>query len=330
MSERKNELNQILLRIVGAALFNNFEEVGILIRDASTKLENGRAELDEETVEQLQSSLASISRLARDMRNIPVNSGYKADRPKTENLLRRLGPEGCVERWSTAVHRRRYSVPTPNHLWHMDGNMKLIRWGFATHGCIDGFSRFITFLRCGINNTASTVLQLFVFACCSYGVPSRVRSDHGGENTKVALFMNLIRQRTSHITGKSVHNQRIERLWRDMYTQVTSKFYNEFCQMEEDPVINLDPDNMIHRSALQYVYLPAINRSLEEFRNGWNGHKIRSEGHMSPSQIWMSGMLDNMSSGYTPTSELFGVNPSIGDRLDSGLQRFGLTLDDVH
>ncbi|CAC5412189.1 unnamed protein product [Mytilus coruscus] len=69
--------------IDGAALSNNFEEIEILIRDASTKLENGRAELDEETVEQLQSSLASMSRLARDMRNVPVNSCYKADRPKT-------------------------------------------------------------------------------------------------------------------------------------------------------------------------------------------------------------------------------------------------------
>ncbi|XP_052062835.1 uncharacterized protein LOC127702593 [Mytilus californianus] len=249
------------------------------------------------------------------MQGYLVSRGICVQRERVRESLRRLDPEGCVERWSTAVHKRRYSVPTPNHLWHMDGHMKLIRWGFATHGCIDGFSRFITFLRCGINNTASTVLQLFVFTCCSYGVPSRVRSDHGGENTKVALFMKLFRERTSHITGKSVHNQRIERLWRDMHTQVTSKFYNEFYQMEEDPVINLDPDNMIHRSALQYVYLPAMNRSLEEFRNGWNGHKIRSEEHMSPSQIWVSGMLDNMSSGYTPTSELFGVNPSIGDRL---------------
>lgn len=83
MSEIKNELNQILLRINGAALSNNFEEVEILIGDATTKLENGRAELDEETVQQLQSSLESMTGLARDMRNVHVNSGYKAERPKT-------------------------------------------------------------------------------------------------------------------------------------------------------------------------------------------------------------------------------------------------------
>ncbi|CAG2190994.1 unnamed protein product [Mytilus edulis] len=251
------------------------------------------------------------------MQGYLVSRGISVQRERVRETLRRLLPEGTQERWSTAVHRRRYSVATPNNgdLLHMDALMD--------------FSRFITFLRCGINNTASTVLQLFVFACCSYGVPSRVRSDHGGENTKVALFMNLIRQRTSHITGRSVHNQRIERLWRDMHTQVTSKFYKEFYEMEDDPQINLDPDSIIHRSALQYVYLPVINKRIEEFRNGWNGHKIRCEGHMSPSQIWMSGMLDNMGSGYTPTSELFGVNPSIEDKLDSGLERFGLTLDDV-
>ncbi|CAG2216968.1 unnamed protein product [Mytilus edulis] len=85
---------------------------------------------------------------------------------------------------------------------------------------------------------------------------------------------------------------------------------------------NTDDENIIQEKKESFI-------SIEEFRKGWNGHKIRYEGHMSPSQIWMSGMLDNMSSGYTPTSELFGVNPSIGDKLDSGLQRFGLTLDDV-
>ena len=51
-----------------------------------------------------------------------------------------------------------------------------------------------------------------------YGIPERVRSDKGLENISVEDFM--ISQngtgRRSMITGPSVHNQRIERLWRDV------------------------------------------------------------------------------------------------------------------
>jgi len=31
-------------------------------------------------------------------------------------------------------------VPTPNALWHIDGNHKLIRW-LVFHCCVDGFQR---------------------------------------------------------------------------------------------------------------------------------------------------------------------------------------------
>ena len=136
------------------------------------------------------------------------------------------------------------------------------RWGLSTHGCIDGFSRLITFMVCGTSNSASSVLKPFIRACSLYGIASQVRSDHGLENTKVALFTNLIRDPSSHITGRSIHNQRIERLWRDLHKEVTSTFYHEFYAMEDDPAIQLNPDNATHIQALHYVYLPVINKRM--------------------------------------------------------------------
>ncbi|KAF8127790.1 hypothetical protein K438DRAFT_1488092, partial [Mycena galopus ATCC 62051] len=40
----------------------------------------------------------------------------------------------------------------------------LIRWGIVIHGFIDGYSRLITGLRASDNNTADTVLELFLDA----------------------------------------------------------------------------------------------------------------------------------------------------------------------
>jgi hypothetical protein len=56
------------------------------------------------------------------------------------------------------------------------------------------------------------------------------RSDKGYENADVAIFMLQQRGsgRASHITGKSVHNTRIERLWRDVFDQCSGPFYRLF------------------------------------------------------------------------------------------------------
>ena len=72
-------------------------------------------------------------------------------------------------------------------------------------------------MRCSTNNKASTVANCFIDAVQQFGWPSRTRSDYGKENVEVARLMVEHRgmNRSSHICGPSVRNQRIERLWRD-------------------------------------------------------------------------------------------------------------------
>lgn len=158
------------------------------------------------------------------------------------------------------------------------------RYPFVIHAGIDGFSRLPVYCKCSTNNRASTVLQCFEQAIARYGVPSRARSDKGGENVDVSLFMLQYRGtgRGSMITGRSVHNQRVERFWRDLFEGCSFLFYFLFRNLE---VTGVD------LFCLQYIYTARINRSLQLFCDGYSRHTIGTAGNQSPLQLWIGGML---------------------------------------
>ena len=106
------------------------------------------------------------------------------------------------------------------------------------HGCVDGFSRTIIYLRCLSNNRALSVLSLFVEGVENFGLPLRVRFDHGMENIHVARFMLGRRGLNGVITGVSVRNQRIERLWAEVNRVVSRHFINIFLFMEEHGILD--------------------------------------------------------------------------------------------
>ena len=204
-----------------------------------------------------------------------------------------------------------------------DSHHKLIRWKFVTHGGIDGYSRLIVFLKCSTNNRSLTLYNLFLEAVHNYHLPSRVRTDQGGENVLVAQHMLEHRgsERRSFITGSSVHNNRIERLWRDLHQGVTLLYYRLFYYLEQYNL--LDPLNEQHLYALHYVFAARINKSITEFKNAWNHHHIRTAHHKSPYQLFTAGLLLLQHSDITAidffddVDDMYGVDRDDPEPIDT-------------
>ncbi len=238
--------------------------------------------------------------------------GVCVQRHRIRESVFRTDPLRRSLRWHQAVNRRTYSVKGANSLWHIDGHHSLIRWRFVVHGGIDGYSRLVIYLTCNTNNTSLTVFNDFLKATQEYGIPKRVRSDKGGENVKVCYFMVAHHgpNEVSHIAGSSTHNQRIERLWRDVFRCVLSTYHEMFYEMEALGV--LDPVSELDLFVLHCMYLPRIRKSLSDFCKAWNLHPLRTEHNWSPKKIWVNSILrDSVDTSFDPEEmNMYGFDPS--------------------
>ena len=238
------------------------------------------------------------------------SQSIKIQRERVRQSLRRVDPLGIESRARRVLRRRVYQVPSPNSLWHCDGYHKLIRWKIVIHGAIDGYSRLIMYLKAACNNRATTVLSAFNSAVEEYGLPSRIRMDRGGENILIGQLMLSHPERgigrKSVLVGKSVHNQRIERLWRDVYAGCVCFFYNFFYFLEDINV--LDISNEVDLCALHFVFLPIIQTQLNIFRDGWANHSLRTAGNSSPLQLWILGLHFMNNTDNQNSVEIAGLN----------------------
>ena len=83
----------------------------------------------------------------------------------------------------------------------------------------------------------------------------------------------------SMITGRSTHNQQIERLWKDVYEGVLCLYKGLFYYLEDTD--RLDPYDEVDVYALHFVFLKRINNHLAEWAAAWN----------RPLHIWRAKLL---------------------------------------
>jgi hypothetical protein len=119
----------------------------------------------------------------------------------------------------------------------------------------------------------------------------------------------------------SVHNIRIERLWRDV-TRGFGRKWKEFFQLLEVHH-DLQPNLDAHIWLLHHLFLGAVNQDAIEWAEAWNHHRLRvpGGGQQSPREMFFFGMIQNGARGYEPT--LLSGDNDVGD-----IQEYGIDWED--
>lgn len=211
--------------------------------------------------------------------------GLTVYRETVLHLLRILDPEGVELRAKYKLHRRVYKVPGPNFAWHLDGYDKLKPFGFAVHGCVDGYSRKVIWFELGTtNNKPQVVTYFYLKAVKKLGcVPSLIRSDHGTENNVIENLQQAFRLNHqdelagiySFIKGKSTANQRIESSWGRMRRHCVEFWIKFFKEMQYHG--HFSKSNKIELECLRFCFSHLISYDLNQTRIEWNRHAIRKQ-----------------------------------------------------
>ena len=149
-------------------------------------------------------------------RRLATEHGINVPHDVVRRIIGHLDPDGVKYRLKRVLRRRKYSARGPNDVWHVDGNDKLLPYGFAIHGAIDGYSRKIIWLSVSSTNKKPEVVAgYFVDALRKLeGAPQVTRFDDGTENGLMADIHVLLTGGVGTPTfGRSTANQRIEAWW---------------------------------------------------------------------------------------------------------------------
>uniref|UniRef100_A0A672HNI3 Integrase core domain-containing protein n=1 Tax=Salarias fasciatus TaxID=181472 RepID=A0A672HNI3_SALFA len=279
--------NNSSVREIGELLGVSCSTVRRRMADSSLSVRMNYSNISDEALQRLVSSFiqecpdSGIRTVSEYLNGV----GLRVQRSRVMETMRVVDPVGTICRGIgiNITQRRSYSVPSPLALW----------WRIVIHGGIDGYSRKLMFLTASNNDRATTVLRAFLGAVQNFGLPIRVRSNKGGENVEVARYMlkhpERGAERSSFITGRSVHNQRMERLWRDVWCAVTVNYPSALQYLADTAALN--PDGELDLACVHFVMLPRINWHLELFSVAWDRHSLSTEQGRSPQQLWIRGQL---------------------------------------
>jgi hypothetical protein len=215
-------------------------------------------------------------------KHVMTKYGIVVKRNDIRKCLVKLDPRGVESRRKRRLRRRAYSSRGPNHIWHIDGHDKLKPFGFSIHGCIDGFSRRLIWLEVGPTNKNPEVIGKYYLDATLQigGVPQKMRSDDGTENSIVEALQIFLRSQhddeysglASFSIGTSTSNQRIEAYWSHLIRDGPGWWINFFKDLRDFDLYN-DSDP-VQVDLIRFCFMDILRDELHKVAELWNQHII--------------------------------------------------------
>ena len=199
--------------------------------------------------------------------SLKTNYGIIVQRDIVMNVLKEIDPEGTNMRKARRLRRRKYVSEGPNSCWHADGYDKLKPYGFPIHGCIDGYSRRILWLKVTKSNSHANVpAAYYVDTMKELGVcPKLLQTDCGTENVLMAAIQSRLQASVhAHRYSSSVANIRIKNWWSHNRKGYTGWLINFFKDMVATDEFNLA--NTYHMELAWYTFSPLLQYELNQVK----------------------------------------------------------------
>lgn len=193
-----------------------------------------------------------------------LQSGLVTTQNTIRLALQLLDKDGVFLRKRKRLRRRQYFNKGANFLWHLDSYDKLKPFGICVNGCIDGFSRYILWLRAAETNNNPKVIGGYYIDTVKNlgGCPRCIRADMGTENVEVKAMQTFLKEQNRQnyqcppfLVGKSPANQRIESWWSILRKYNVQFWLNLFNKIKDDTYFNGD---FIDKSLIRFCFMELI------------------------------------------------------------------------
>jgi hypothetical protein len=103
-------------------------------------------------VEEIKRGFGERMGILRLMTHVRAHHHVWISRNDSYQALEEVDPDGIEDRKARKLQRRVFHADGADQVWSIDGHDKIKRWGFAIHGAIDVYSRFLVWLAVGPSN----------------------------------------------------------------------------------------------------------------------------------------------------------------------------------